>query len=382
MWSRQSGAQYGHINHAHSANVITMDEGDESDAGQPDLGYFPQPEAPKTILRPVCQFEYNNARSDLLPIRWTAYDRQLQQIIINAFQTYDKRKPAGSDTDYFYFDVPCRGGRQQYRIDFRNFLQTNLRTQYSRKVRYAEHKHQGLLFELHYQYTDNLNLEFTLQLKRVMPSPETYDASEIDLLDEELGDGVAEPVFLVGACMLPGKKPCCFRQSVLMKTFTNGCDPVCPKCSRRFTLPGPQPTGLMMVHLNTTDPCAGFPDDDTIVIAYEFMAGYQGARMENPGSTYSGTMRTAFLPDTTKGRQALRLLLKAFKMGYLFRVGTSITTRRQDTVVWGGIHQKTSLMGGFAAHGWPDDSYFDRLTSECMAHGIVDDGSSDGYGEP
>lgn len=61
---------------------------------------------------------------------------------------------------------------------------------YGRKVRYAEHKHQGLLFELHYQYTDNLNLEFTLQLKRVMPSPETYDASEIDLLDEELGDGV------------------------------------------------------------------------------------------------------------------------------------------------------------------------------------------------
>jgi len=32
-------------------------------------------------------------------------------------------------------------------------------------------------------------------------------------------------------------------------------------------------------------------------------------------------------------------------------VGTSVTTGQQNTVVWGGIHQKTSPHGGTSNHG-------------------------------
>lgn len=309
---------------------------------------------------------------------------------------------------------------------------------YERDVRYAEHLHEGFLYEVQYQYEDTLDLHFVLQLRREYPSATTYSPEEEDLVLEPLGDGVRgsdhnnvlvlleydmslccalvlilfrahvsqitckmfceqgfrmflvhrllkqekEPVFAIGACDAPGKRPCYFRRSVISQTFENGCDPVCPTCNLRFTLPGPQPTGLMIVHINTTDPCAGYEQHDTIVISYEFMSGYQGARMDSPGTPYSGTLRAAFLPDTPEGRRALRLLVKAFKQGFLFRVGTSITTRRADTVVWGGIHQKTSLTGGVVDHGWPDDTYFDRLTSECMAHGITDDELVDSYGQP
>ena len=41
-------------------------------------------------------------------------------------------------------------------------------------------------------------------------------------------------------------------------------------------------------------------------------------------------------------------------------VGTSVTTGQTNTVVWGGIHIKTSPHGGATAHGWPDDGYFGK----------------------
>eukprot|EP01047_Picozoa_sp_COSAG01_P065847 COSAG01_NODE_8971_length_2598_cov_3.249700_2_plen_49_part_01 len=37
-------------------------------------------------------------------------------------------------------------------------------------------------------------------------------------------------------------------------------------------------------------------------------------------------------------------------------------------MVW-GIHQKSNLNGGATAHGWPDETFFDRLFSELAAIG-------------
>jgi len=47
-----------------------------------------------------------------------------------------------------------------------------------------------------------------------------------------------------------------------------------------------------------------------------------------------------------------------------------VTTGQSDVVVWGGVHQKTSPRGGAHNHGWPDETYFDRLTSEAAAKGV------------
>ena len=52
-----------------------------------------------------------------------------------------------------------------------------------------------------------------------------------------------------------------------------------------------------------------------------------------------------------------------------FRVGSSTTTGKENTVVW-SIHQKTRYNGGEGHHGWPDPGYVDRLTSECAANNV------------
>lgn len=68
-------------------------------------------------------------------------------------------------------------------------------------------------------------------------------------------------------------------------------------------------------------PLSGHEGVGTIVISYHFPSGRQGPRHPHPGHPYSGTSRTAYLPDTPQGRRALRLLHKAFRCRVTFTVG-------------------------------------------------------------
>ena len=78
---------------------------------------------------------------------------------------------------------------------------------------------------------------------------------------------------------------------------------------------------------------------------------------------------TRYLPADATGARCLQLLMRAFDQGVAFRVGSSTTTGRENTVVW-SIHQKTRYNGGEVHHGWPDPGYVDRLTSECAANNV------------
>ena len=60
----------------------------------------------------------------------------------------------------------------------------------------------------------------------------------------------------------------------------------------------------------------------------------------------------------------------AFRQKVTFTVGTSITTGRDNQVVWNGIHHKTRPGGGATSHGYPDDTYFDRVKLELEQKGI------------
>ncbi len=51
-----------------------------------------------------------------------------------------------------------------------------------------------------------------------------------------------------------------------------------------------------------------------------------------------------------------------------FSVGTSLTSGQKNTVVWAGVHHKTSLKGGQFAY--PDNTYMLRVTEELEARGI------------
>ena len=70
------------------------------------------------------------------------------------------------------------------------------------------------------------------------------------------------------------------------------------------------------------------------------------ANHPNPGKPYSGTHRTAYLPDTKDGRQVLKLLKRAFDAKLLFTIGRSVTTGVENVVTWNDVHHKTSTHGG------------------------------------
>ena len=106
--------------------------------------------------------------------------------------------------------------------------------------------------------------------------------------------------------------------------------------------------------------CQGY-NCDSIVIQYNFPNG-QG---------YTGTSRTCYLPNNKEGREVLALLYIAFQRKLTFVVGTSITTGRKNTVVWNGIHHKTSLYGGPTYFGYPDPNYFNRVKEELAARGVT-----------
>lgn len=57
----------------------------------------------------------------------------------------------------------------------------------------------------------------------------------------------------------------------------------------------------------------------------------------------------------------LKLLEEAFNRKLIFTVGRSVTTGRDNQVVWNGIHHKTNLSGGSAYFGYPDETYFKRV---------------------
>ena len=90
------------------------------------------------------------------------------------------------------------------------------------------------------------------------------------------------------------------------------------------------------------------PGPGMIVISYKFSDGIQGSDHPNPGKRYSGTNQTAYLPGNQEGRKVLELLKKAFQQKLTFTIGRSITTGKDNSVIWNGIRHKTSISWGAA----------------------------------
>jgi len=67
----------------------------------------------------------------------------------------------------------------------------------------------------------------------------------------------------------------------------------------------------------------------------------------NPGQPYSGTRRSAYLPNNAEGNEICQLLRRAFDAGLVFTVGRSNTTGRDNVVIWNDIHHKTRPVGEY-----------------------------------
>ena len=139
----------------------------------------------------------------------------------------------------------------------------------------------------------------------------------------------------------------------------------CAMCQKIYgILEGSMPPGTMNVHISKSHKCSGFKVN-TIVIDYNIPSG----KLPN-GHYFSGTSRRAYLPNNKEGREILALLKIAFDRKLTFVVGTSVTTGQKNTVVWNGIHHKTSLYGGTQSYGYPDPTYFNRVKEELAAKGV------------
>lgn len=138
----------------------------------------------------------------------------------------------------------------------------------------------------------------------------------------------------------------------------------CPNCSKIYgILIGDQPNGSMTAHISYNIHCSGYENVETIVIDYDFPSG----------KGYSGTYRTAFLPNNKEGKEILGLLKVCFDRKLTFTIGTSVTTGVSNTTVWNGVHHKTNLYGGSTHFGYPDKTYFNRVKEEMASKGVVQD---------
>ena len=138
--------------------------------------------------------------------------------------------------------------------------------------------------------------------------------------------------------------------------------PKCPIC--RVPVGDPQghcPSGTMSVHV-CSQRCASFESYRTIQISYQMNNGTQKSYHPNPGTSFTGAHRMAYLPNNEDGKNLLKRLKYAWRHGLSFTVGTSLTTGASNVVVWSSIHHKTSLAGG--VHGFPDPGYFTNCNTE------------------
>jgi len=135
----------------------------------------------------------------------------------------------------------------------------------------------------------------------------------------------------------------CIRVQTENQSPESGCTYIqCPTCGQilgdKF---GDQPETGIMSYKVIPKGLPGFEDYHSIQITYNFQNGTQNSQHPNPGSPYFaiGFPRTAFLPDTERGRKLLTLLEKAFNAGHTF------TVNRAGDISWATIPHRTEFVG-------------------------------------
>ncbi|AFZ79415.1 hypothetical protein BEWA_022630 [Theileria equi strain WA] len=147
---------------------------------------------------------------------------------------------------------------------------------------------------------------------------------------------------------------------------------ICPLCSSvSFIGKGPSPPGKMswavkkdMVVLN----------DGVFVtlieIKYKMRSGVQLRWHPSPGRPYMGTVKRAFLPVTADYILILKMLIAAFMDGQTFKVEQA-NGKSHGKIIWNGIEHKTSVTGGMANGGYPDNDYKKRVTANIISKGVT-----------
>lgn len=152
----------------------------------------------------------------------------------------------------------------------------------------------------------------------------------------------------------------CFNKIEITRTTMTGVTHTFVKCAFCLKTTGIEigicPNGEMNERMIASH-CDGYEDCCTILVEYDVRIA--GSLMK----------RVAYLPNNDEGERILKLLRIAWNRRISFTIGTSHTTGVENTLVW-NIHHKTSLTGGVYCYGYPDPTYFDRVTAELKGFGI------------
>eukprot|EP00438_Fugacium_kawagutii_P013056 Skav235123 [mRNA] locus=scaffold3581:244657:246681:- [translate_table: standard] len=137
---------------------------------------------------------------------------------------------------------------------------------------------------------------------------------------------------------------------------------MCPTCRQTHgEHRGSMPDGSMAWSWSRAT-LEGQPAEGTIVLHFNFPSG------TSQGQVYDGRSQHAYLPDNDEGRKLLAMFQLAFRRRLLFNLDQSLTTGRWHPTF--AVHLKTSMTGGPARHGYPDDDYFASATRELRDKGI------------
>ena len=137
--------------------------------------------------------------------------------------------------------------------------------------------------------------------------------------------------------------------------------PSCPTCGQFYgDRMGSMPDGSMSWSWRRVS-LAGHTCS-TIVLHFNFPGG------SRDGQSFDGRSQHAYLPDNEEGKKLLAMFQLAFRRKVLFSLTQSLTTGRWQPTF--AIHLKTSMTGGPAMHGYPDEQYFDSAVEELRVAGI------------
>ncbi|EDX17260.1 protein deltex [Drosophila simulans] len=142
----------------------------------------------------------------------------------------------------------------------------------------------------------------------------------------------------------------------------------CPVCGIVYgEKVGNQPIGSMSWSIISKN-LPGHEGQNTIQIVYDIASGLQTEEHPHPGRAFFavGFPRICYLPDCPLGRKVLRFLKIAFDRRLLFSIGRSVTTGREDVVIWNSVDHKTQF------NMFPDPTYLQRTMQQLVHLGVTD----------
>uniref|UniRef100_A0A1B0BQD2 E3 ubiquitin-protein ligase n=1 Tax=Glossina palpalis gambiensis TaxID=67801 RepID=A0A1B0BQD2_9MUSC len=204
---------------------------------------------------------------------------------------------------------------------------------------------------------------------KVVEPPQWPNAQPCPMCMEELVHNVQNPAIALSRCKHLMHLQCLNGMIIAQQNELNkNLFIECPVCGIVYGEKiGNQPSGTMSWSVISKS-LPGHEGQNTIQIVYDIVSGIQTSEHPHPGRAFFavGFPRICYLPDCPLGRKVLRFLKIAFDRRLLFSIGRSVTTGREDVVIWNSVDHKTQF------NMFPDPTYLQRCMQQLVHLGVTD----------